>query len=68
LREQHGTFVRSRMEQMGLQYLEKISEGNADLAIDYLRFAMATGYPRFFKPSEKQKSTPEKIDKDGSNW
>lgn len=68
LREQHGIFMRSRMEQMSLHYLDEISENNADAAINYLRFAMAQGYRKFFKVDEKQKSTPEKIDKDGSNW
>jgi len=68
LQEQHGILMRSRREQMSLDYLSEISENNPDLAISYLRFAMAHGYRGFFIVTEKQKTTPEKINKDGSDW
>lgn len=70
LSEQHGILIRSRSEQMALDYLAEISENNVDVAIYFLRYAMAHRYKSFFKVDEKQKSTPEpqKIDKDGSNW
>lgn len=68
LSEQHGILMRSRREQMALDYLAEISENNVDVAINYLRFAMAHGYRKFFIVDDKAKSTPEKIDKDGSNW
>jgi len=68
LREQHGRLMRSRMEQISLDYLAEISENNPDLAISYLRFAMANGYKGFFKVEANSKTTPPKVDKDGSNW
>ncbi len=49
LSEQHGILMRSRMEQASLDYLNEISEGNADKAIDYIRFAMTGPYRKFFK-------------------
>jgi len=48
--------------------LAEISENNVDVAINYLRFAMAHRYRKFFIVDDKAKSTPEKVDKDGSNW
>jgi hypothetical protein len=68
LTEQHGKLMRSRMEQMSLDYLSEISGNNVDLAIGYLRFAMANGYRTFFKVEEKQKSIPLKTDKNGSDY
>lgn len=68
LREQFGILMRSRMEQASLDYLAEISENNVDLAISYIRFAMKGPYRSFFKVTEQAKSTPEKINKDGSNW
>jgi len=69
LQEQHGILMRTRAEQMSLDYLAEISENNPDLAISYIRFAMKGPFYRgFFKVDEKQKSTPPKISKDGSNW
>jgi len=66
--EQHGRLMRSRMEQMSLDYLADISGSNPDLAISYLRFAMANGYKSFFKVDEKAKTTPPKSDKNGSDY
>jgi hypothetical protein len=66
--EQHGLLMKSRMEQMSLDYLAEISETNPDIAISYLRFAMAGGYKSFFKVDDKAKSTPPKTDKNGSDY
>lgn len=66
--EQFGRLMRSRMEQMSLHYLAEISENNPDLAIGYLRFAMANGYKSFFKVDPKDKATPPKTNKNGSDY
>ncbi|MFZ4705489.1 MAG: hypothetical protein ACOYMF_05720 [Bacteroidales bacterium] len=66
--EQHGRLMRSRMEQMSLHYLAEISENNPDQAIGYLRFAMANGYKSFFKVEAKDKTTPPKTNKNGSDY
>ena len=66
--EQHGRLMRSRMEQMSLHYLAEISESNPDLAIGYLRFAMANGYKSFFKVNDHDKTTPPKTSKNGSDY
>jgi plasmid replication initiation protein len=66
--EQHGRLMRSRMEQMSLHYLAEISENNPDVAIGYLRFAMANGYRSFFKVEAKDKTTPPKANKNGSDY
>ena len=68
LAEQHGRLMRSRMEQMSLDYLADISESNPDLAISYLRYAMANGYKSFFKVDTKDKANPPKSDKNGSDF
>lgn len=68
LTEEHGILIRSRREQMSLEYLAEISDNNVDVAINYLRFAMGNGYRKFFIVTQQTKSTPEKVDKDGSNW
>lgn len=66
--EQFGRLMRSRMEQMSLHYLAEISESNTDVAIGYLRFAMANGYKSFFKVDPKDKTTPPKSNKNGSDY
>jgi hypothetical protein len=66
--EQHGKLMKSRMEQMSLDHLADISGNNPDLAIGYLRFAMANGYRGFFKVDQKDKTTPPKSDKNGSDF
>lgn len=66
--EQHGRMMRSRMEQQSLLYLAEISNNDPDLAISYLRFAMANGYKGFFRVEANDKQNPPKPDKDGSNW
>lgn len=68
LSEQHGILMRTRREQMALDYLSEISGNNVDLAINYLRFAMAHGYRKFFIVGETDKTTPEKTDKNGSDF
>ncbi len=65
LQEQHGRFMRSRMEQMSLNHLFEISTKNPDLAIGYLRFAMANGYRSFFKVDKKDtEKSPKSNDSD----
>jgi hypothetical protein len=68
LQEQYGRSIRSRMEQMSLDYLSEISENNPDLAISYLRYAMANGYRSFFKVESKDKTNPAKSDRHGSDF
>jgi hypothetical protein len=68
LQEQYGRSMRSRMEQMSLDYLSEISENNPDLAVSYLRYAMANGYRSFFKVESKDKTNPAKSDRHGSDF
>ena len=60
LQEQHGRLMRTRMEQMSLDYLAEISDGNPDSAIFFLRFAMANGYKNFFRVDKKDINQPTK--------
>ena len=64
LQEQHSKLMKSRWEQMSLNHLAEISENNSDLAISYLRYAMARGAQNFFKVDEKQKMGQPKTSKD----
>jgi len=68
MQEQFGRSMRSRMEQMSLDYLSEISENNPDLAVSYLRYAMANGYRSFFKVESKDKTNPAKSDRHGSDF
>lgn len=58
LEEQHHRFMKSRMEYAALAYLKKLSDGNESKAIEYLQFAMAGGYTKFFKVTEKSYEQP----------
>ena len=58
LEEQHHKYMKSRMEYAALAYLKKISDDNEATAIEYLQFAMANGYPRFFKVTTKNYEQP----------
>jgi hypothetical protein len=58
LAEQHNKWMKSRMEYAALNHLKKISEEKEKVAIEYLQFAMANGYPRFFKVTEKNYEQP----------
>ncbi len=60
LQEQHGQLIRSRAEQMSLDYLAEISDCNPDTAIFFLRFAMANRYKNFFKVDKKDIDKPTK--------
>jgi len=60
LLEQHGQLIRSRSEQMSLDYLAEISESNPDTAIFFLRFAMANRYKNFFRVDKKEINQPAK--------
>ena len=58
LLEQHHKTMKSRMEYAALAYLKKITEDKETTAIEYLQFAMANGYPRFFKVTTKSYEQP----------
>lgn len=58
LAEQHHKTMKSRMEYAALTYLKKIAEDKEATAIEYLQFAMANGYPRFFKVTTKSYEQP----------
>lgn len=58
--ESFGKTYKSREEQKVLDYLDEISQGNPDVAIKYLNFAMSGGYPKFFKVSDKNYTNPPK--------
>ena len=58
LEEQHNRRMKSRMEYAALGYLKKLSAGNEAIAIEYLQFAMAGGYTKFFKVTEKNYEQP----------
>lgn len=58
LAEQHHRRMKSRMERAALKHLNEISGGNEESAIQYLRFAMAGGYARFFKVTAKNYEQP----------
>lgn len=58
LEEQHKRHMKSRMEYAALSYLKKLSAGNEATAIEYLQFAMAGGYTKFFKVTEKSYEQP----------
>ena len=58
LEEQHHKYMKSRMEHAALAYLKKLSDDNEATAIEYLQFAMANGYPRFFKVTTKNYEQP----------
>jgi hypothetical protein len=50
--------MKSRMEYAALAYLKKLSADNETTAIEYLQFAMAGGYTKFFKVTEKSYEQP----------
>lgn len=58
LAEQHHRHMKSRMEYAALAHLKKIADGKEQTAIEYLQFAMAGGYPRFFKVTAKSYEQP----------
>ena len=58
LAEQHNRRMKSRMEYAALSYLKKLSDGSEATAIEYLQFAMAGGYSKFFKVTEKNYEQP----------
>lgn len=58
LAEQHHRHMKSRMEHAALAHLKKLSDSNVESAIEYLHFAMANGYPRFFKVTNKSYEQP----------
>jgi len=51
---------KSREEKKVLEYLKEISDKDMKKAMRCLDFAMAGGYPRFFKVDEKQFNKPSK--------
>lgn len=58
LAEQHNKRMKSRMEYAALAYLKKLTAGHEATAIEYLQFAMAGGYSKFFKVTEKNYEQP----------
>lgn len=46
--EQHGIHLRSRSELMAIKHMNEITDGDPDLAIHYLQYAMANRYANFF--------------------
>lgn len=58
LAEQHHKRMKSRMERAALSYLKHITNDDVKVAQEYLEFAMANGYPRFFKVTIKNYETP----------
>ena len=58
LAEQHHKTMKSRMEYAALAYLKRIADSKEATAIEYLQFAMANGYPRFFKVTTKNYEQP----------
>ena len=46
------------MERAALSYLKQITNDDVKVAQEYLEFAMANGYPRFFKVTTKNYETP----------
>ena len=58
LSEQHNKRIKSRWEYAALNYLKELCEDKEATAIEYLQFAMANGYPRFFKVTKKSYEQP----------
>ena len=58
LAEQHHRRMKSRMERASLAHLKKLADGKETVAVEYLHFAMANGYPRFFKVTAKSYEQP----------
>ncbi len=58
LAEQHNKRMKSRMEYAALAHLKNLADNNEATAIEYLQFAEANGYPRFFKVSTKNYEQP----------
>lgn len=67
LKEQHHIYLRSRMEKKSLAQLKKISDDSEQKAMEYLDYAEAGGYRKFFKVTEKELggSRPERRNDDG---
>ena len=56
--EQHNKRMKSRMEYAARAHLKNIADNKESVAIEYLQFAMAGGYPRFFKVTNKNYESP----------
>lgn len=56
--EQHNKRMKSRMEYAALVHLKRLADGKEETAVEYLQFAMANGYPRFFKVTTKNYEQP----------
>lgn len=57
LQEQHGIIVRSYYQNESIERLFDISKNDPKKAIEYLKFAMANGYRKFFVVNEDVKQT-----------
>ena len=60
LTEQHGQLMKSRSEKSALEHLHKLSKGNDDRAVDFLRYAMANRYRNFFYVDDLDSKQPAK--------
>ena len=67
LKEQHHIYLKSRMEKKSLAQLKKVSEDHEQKAVEYLDYAEAGGYRKFFKVTEKElkESRSERRNDDG---
>lgn len=54
LKEQHHIYLKSRMEKKSLALLKKICEDSEQKAVEYLDYAEAGGYRKFFKVAERE--------------
>lgn len=54
LKEQHHIYLKSRMEKKSLAQLKKISDDSEQKAIEYMDYAEAGGYRKFFKVTERE--------------
>lgn len=67
LKEQHHLYLKSRMEKKSLAQLKKICDDDEKLAMEYLDYAEAGGYRKFFKVTKNELggSRPERRNDDG---
>lgn len=59
LNEQHGIFMRSRAELVGLKRLMDISDNNPQLAVTYLEYSMSRLEKAFYKVDSKEEKMPK---------
>ena len=67
LNEQHGQMMRTRSEKSALEHLNKLSKGNDEKAVEFLRYAMANRYRNFFAIEERDTKQPAKEEPAGKS-